>query len=157
MLVIAKKEKLNWVHIPVDGSGPVAQAVMGGHVDAGHGSWKFHKSGQLRALASCTQERVKQYPQIPTMIELGYNYYNDSFFCVFAPAGIGEEKVKILEDAFAKAAQNQKFIQLTDKFMMVRQNMKSADLTKFLEEAWPKEEERLKEAGLIKAAATPPR
>jgi hypothetical protein len=41
--------------------------------------------------------------------------------------------------------------------MMVPQSMKSAELTKFLEEAWPREEMRLKEAGLIKKAATLPR
>jgi len=157
MLVIAKKEKINWIHIPVDGSAQVAQAVMGGHVDLGHGAWKFHKSGQLRALASCTQKRMKEFPEVPTMIELGYDYYNDSFFGIFAPKGIEESKIKILEDAFEKANQDPKFIRLLDKFMMVHQDMKSKEFTQFLEESWPREEERLKEAGLIKAPATPPR
>ncbi|MFH1487437.1 MAG: tripartite tricarboxylate transporter substrate binding protein [Pseudomonadota bacterium] len=94
MLVIAKKEKINWIHIPVDGSPGVAQAVMGGHSDVGHAAWKFHKSGQVRALASCTQKRMKEFPEIPTMIELGYDFFNDSFFCIVAPKGIEEAKVK---------------------------------------------------------------
>lgn len=157
MLVIAKKENINWVHIPVDGAAQVAQSVMGGHVDFGHTAWKYSKSGQLRALASCTQERMNEFPEIPTMIELGYDYYNDSFFGIYAPRGITEDKVKILEDAFEKASKDPKFVNLLDKLMMAQQSMKSEEFTRFLEESWPKEEERLKEAGLIKAPATAPR
>jgi tripartite-type tricarboxylate transporter receptor subunit TctC len=157
MLVIAKKENINWVHIPQDGAAATAQAVMGGHVDVGHTASKYHKTGQLRALASCTQERMREFPEIPTMIDLGYDYYNDSFFGIYAPQGIAEDKIKILEEAFEKAGKNPKFVNLLDKFMMVPQDMKSKAFTEFLEDSWPKEEARLMEAGLIKAPATSPK
>ena len=50
-----------------------------------------------------TKDRYDKLPDVPTTVELGYDYYNDTVFSVFGPAGMNPAVVKKLEDAFAKA------------------------------------------------------
>jgi tripartite-type tricarboxylate transporter receptor subunit TctC len=157
MHIIAKKEGIAWNHVPFDGAGEMAAAVMGGHVDVMHGAMVFSKTQGLRALAACTQKRMEEFPDVPTMIELGYGFYNDTYTGVFGPAGIDPAKVKILEDAFAKAIQEPKFLEAAKNFMLIVEGSSSAEYTKFLEDSWSREEALYIDAGLIKKAATEPR
>jgi tripartite-type tricarboxylate transporter receptor subunit TctC len=104
MEVIGMKEKINWVHVPYKGTAPAEIAALGGHVDAvSAGDMSKALSGQMRALLMHTKDRYDKLPDVPTTVELGYDYYNDTVFSVFGPAGMNPAVVKKLEDAFAKA------------------------------------------------------
>ena len=68
------KAGLEVIHIPYSGAGEVITAVMGGHVEIGV-SWASAgnlKAGTLRALAVSEKERLEDFPDIPTLTELGY-------------------------------------------------------------------------------------
>ena len=68
------KAGIKLTHIPYAGAGDVLTAVIGGHVDVAPswGSLGHLKAGTLRALAVAEKERLENYPDIPTLIELGY-------------------------------------------------------------------------------------
>ena len=67
--------KLN--HIPHQGSGPAITALLGGHVDMASTAIapaQGHiQAGKLRALAVFSDKRLKAYPDVPTLKEMGYD------------------------------------------------------------------------------------
>jgi len=157
MFIIGKQEGINWVHVPFDGAADMAAAVMGKHIEVMHGAMVFSKTKGLRALATCTENRMPQFPDVPTIRELGYDFYNDTYTGIFGPKGIDQAKVNILEDAFEKAVKNPKFLEAAKNYMLVVRPSRGAEYGEFLEAAWPVEVERYMEAGLIKKVATEPR
>jgi len=160
MEVAAEKEGIKWIHVPYKGSMPSITAVMGGHVDACSSGPKFVsmvQQGQLKVLGVHTRERMVEFPNIPTFMELGYNFINDTYFAVEGPAGMDPAVVKKLEDAFAKSVDTPEFKAMAKKFALQPLKIGSAEYTKILNEGWPKQVEIFKNLGRIKEAATQPR
>jgi tripartite-type tricarboxylate transporter receptor subunit TctC len=158
MEVIALKEKIKWVHIPFKGTAPAETAALGGHVDAvSAGDMTKALNGQMRALLMHTKDRFDKLPDVPTSIELGYNYYNDTVFSVFGPAGMDPSVVKKLEDAFEKAQGTPAWKQWLEQTGQITVKMRSAEYTKFLQEAWDREIQIQKSLGLLTEPATQPR
>jgi tripartite-type tricarboxylate transporter receptor subunit TctC len=109
---IAKSENIQYKHVPYPGGLPAATALLGGHVKANFGSGShlpFLDSGQFRALAMYSPAREKKYPDVPTLAELGYTLPASRIQVVAAPKGVPEPTMKILEDAFNKAAKHDAF------------------------------------------------
>jgi tripartite-type tricarboxylate transporter receptor subunit TctC len=63
-------------HTPYQGSGPAIRDLLGGHIesviDPITTNVEALRSGQLRALAVSTRERLAAFPDIPTFAEQGY-------------------------------------------------------------------------------------
>ena len=160
MEVAAEVNGIKWIHIPYKGTMPSLTAVLGGHVQFSAAGPKFVsmvQSGQMRALAVMTQERMEEFPDVPTLIELGVNYVNDTFFVIYAPAGLDPAITKKLEDAIAYAVDTPIFKQMAKNFAIVPMKMRSKEITKVLEEGWPKQIKIFQDLGRIKEPATPPR
>ena len=158
MELIGMKEKIKWVHVPYKGTAPAEIAALGGHVDAvSAGDMSKALSGQMRALLMHTKERYDKLPDVPTTLELGYDYYNDTVFSVFGPVGMNPAVVKKLEDAFAKAQETPVWSQWLESTGQVTVKMRSAEYAKFLDEAWSREIKIQKSLGLITEPATQPR
>jgi tripartite-type tricarboxylate transporter receptor subunit TctC len=158
MEVIAMKEKIKWVHVPYKGTAPAETAAMGGHVDAvSAGDMHNALNGQLRPLLMHTKDPYDKLPGVPTTMQLGYNCYNDTLLAVYGPAGMDPAVVKRLEDALEKAQGTPAWKQWIDQFGCVSLKMRSAEYTRFLEEAWDREIAIQKALGLITEPATEPR
>jgi tripartite-type tricarboxylate transporter receptor subunit TctC len=158
MEVIAMKEKIKWVHVPFKGTAPAETAALGGHVDAvSAGDLRKALSGQMRCLLLHTKERYEKLPDVPTSIELGYEYYNDTVFSVFGPAGMDPAVVKKLENAFERAQGTPAWQSWLDATGQVTASMRSAEYTRFLEEAWDREIRIQKALGFLQEPATEPR
>jgi len=158
MAVIGMKENINWIHVPFKGSAPAETALMGGHVDVvSTGDLDKAITGQLRTLCVHTKERMEILPDVPTTLELGYSYYNDTLFAIYGPAGMDPQVVKTLEDAFEKAVDMPPYQKVAKQFGLVPIKMKSAAYKKFLEDGWPQQVEILTKLKLIEQPATEPR
>jgi tripartite-type tricarboxylate transporter receptor subunit TctC len=158
MELIAMKEKIKWVHLPYKGTAPAETAALGGHVDAvSAGDMRKALSGQMRPLLMHTKDRYDKLPNVPTTIELGYDYYNDTVFSAFGPAGMDPIVIRKLEDAFAKAQETPAWKQWLEQTGQVTVKMRSAEYTRFLEEAWDRETRIQKSLGLLSEPATQPR
>lgn len=158
MEVIAMREKIKWVHVPYKGTAPAETAAIGGHVDAvSAGDMHNALNGQLRALLMHTKDPYDKLPGVPTTMQLGYNCYNDTLFSVFGPAGMDPDVVRKIEDALENAQRAPAWKQWLDQFGCVPLNMRSAEYTKFLEDAWEREIKIQKDLGLITEPATAPR
>lgn len=67
----------------------------------------YIKSGQLRALAVTTKERVPALPQIPTMSEAGVKGYEFAAWCgLFAPINTPKARIDLLSAAFSAAVKS---------------------------------------------------
>lgn len=151
MEYIAKQEGIKWTHVPFPGSMPALTALLGGHVPIQSGSTEFIpyvQAGTLRLLAVQGEERMKKFPNVPTMRELGYDYVSDVIFMISAPKGIPPLILKKLEEAFRKATEDPEFIQVMDKIDIDVSYRNSAETKKFLEEAYPRLGHMIKELKL---------
>lgn len=61
------------------------------------------KSGKLRALAVPSRQRIVAYPDLPTLIELGYDVEVRDWLGVLAPAGTPKDLIARLHAEIAKA------------------------------------------------------
>ena len=141
METIARQEGIQWTHVPFPGSMPALTALLGGHVPIQSGSTEFIpyvQAGQLRLLATQGEERMKIFPNVPTLKELGYDFVSDVIFLVNAPKGLPAPVLAKLEDAFKKAAKDPEFVQVMDKIQVDVVIRGSAETKKFLEDAVPR-------------------
>lgn len=83
--------KTNIVEVPYRGSAPAAEGVAAGEVQGGFAFYANARSlsdgGRVRALAVTSPKRLPNWPEIPTMEELGYPaFYHAGFVGLAAPA-----------------------------------------------------------------------
>jgi tripartite-type tricarboxylate transporter receptor subunit TctC len=106
VMAIAEKADVKFKVIPVKGGAVGIQDVLGGHIDAtwsGSGWTEQVRAGKLKALATMSAERMKDYPNIPTLLELGYGFTFTDTFMLSAPKGVPADVVAKLEAAIKKA------------------------------------------------------
>ena len=158
MAYVGNQENIKWIHIPYKGSAKAGTACLGGHVDVvSSGELNLALTGQLRPLATHTEKRIQQLPDVPTLIELGYDFFNETKFGIFGPAGMDPAVVKKLEDAFYQAVDNPKFQDVCYRFTLTPVKMRSKQYTMYVNELWDVMTERLQSSDLIKEPATSPR
>jgi tripartite-type tricarboxylate transporter receptor subunit TctC len=102
------KLKLDLVHVPFNGGGPAAAAVVGGHIPIGFNSptavLPHIQAGTLRPLAVNSENRTSAMPDIPTIVEAGFPGINgDSWVGVLVPAGTPKDIVALLQREIVKA------------------------------------------------------
>jgi len=104
-------------YISQDGNRPTTIAVLGGQLDyaildvlsvAGE-----LKTGAVRPLVCFQKERIKEYPDTPTIKELGYEeLILPQSMMMVGPKGIPADRVKILHDAFKRILEDPEFLKL---------------------------------------------
>jgi tripartite-type tricarboxylate transporter receptor subunit TctC len=114
----AAKAGIELNHVPFKGSADLMQAILGGHINGASDStgWAPHvESGRLRLLATYGSKRTKRWPNVPTLNELGYETVSDSPFGLAGPRGMDPQVVRVLHEAFRKALEDPKVLQLLER------------------------------------------
>ncbi len=159
MEYIAKKDGIKWTHIPFKSAAAARTAMMGGHVDAcsaGAEYIPFAKDGQVRPLVSHGEKRSPQFPNVPTMKELGYDFAKETVFSIFGPANLPPDVLAKLEAGFKKGMETPEFKAMVEKLDCTPAYYNSKDLDRLTKELWGRAEKSFKEAGIIKEPATAP-
>jgi len=82
-------------HIPHRGSSQAMMDLVAGNVVFGSMTWGSAigqiRAGTVRPVAVSSKSRVAEYPNVPTLQELGYQIVGDSWFGLSGPAGIAPE------------------------------------------------------------------
>jgi tripartite-type tricarboxylate transporter receptor subunit TctC len=139
MEFVADKEGIQWVHVPYAGGAPGLAAVLGGHVTAMSDSteWLPHvKEGSLRLLVTHGERRMKIFPNVPTLRDLGYDFINETVFMIAAPKGTSPEIVRKLDEALRKAMDDPDFIKTIQNLEFDVAYRNSEDTKKYLEDAY---------------------
>ena len=103
--------KLN--HIAYKGGAPALVDVLGGQIDAlaDSSSWAPHvHSGKLRLLATWGEQRSREFADVPTLRESGFDVVVDAPNGVGAPAGLDAAVALRLREAFKLAAASDEFL-----------------------------------------------
>ncbi len=148
MEFISKQEGgINWTAVPVTGEDN-SVPLLGGHVTAGSiGSvYASHvKDGSLRLLATHGERRLKEFPNVPTFRECGYDFYNETVMVVAAPKGTPPEMIRVVDEALRKQMNDPEFV----KYMATSGNQisyrGSADAKKYLDNAYARIGKMIKE------------
>lgn len=105
---LQRRADIRMTYVPYQGSTPAVSAVLGGQVSSALASYPNVigqiRSGALRALATASQARLEQLPDVPTVAEQGFRDYEaDIWFGVVAPANTPGDKIARLADWFTAA------------------------------------------------------
>jgi tripartite-type tricarboxylate transporter receptor subunit TctC len=107
--LLAKSSGVPMTHIPYRGMAGAMNDVLGARLDFVFASIPSLggtvADGKVRLLAAAGQKRLKAYPDIPSMAELGHPEVDvDLWFGIVAPAGTDAATVQTLNGIFVKAA-----------------------------------------------------
>jgi tripartite-type tricarboxylate transporter receptor subunit TctC len=101
------QDKVKWNPIPYRGSSDTSTALLSGDVqftvDGAGGFKSMVEAGKLRLLAVAANERMSQWPKIPTTRELGYRVNVGSPWGLGGPKGMDPAVVHKIEEAFRKS------------------------------------------------------
>ncbi len=103
---------LKIVHVPYKGAGPGLTDLVAGHIPMytptiSPAPLQYHKSGRIRILAICSDERLKSVPDIPTAEEAGMKDFTvQAFNAMFLPAGVAQPVLDVLHQANQKVLAN---------------------------------------------------
>lgn len=115
MEMFQQESGLELLHIPYKGIAPAVIDVIGGRVDSMMGTptsmLSALKNGQLRPLAVTSEERIAEFPDVPTFKELGYpNTSYTIFIALVASKGISPELRQTVADIFNTEKNNKSLI-----------------------------------------------
>jgi tripartite-type tricarboxylate transporter receptor subunit TctC len=115
---LAKAAGVQFNLIPFKGGSEAFQALLGHHLDVygdpGFGPMAI--SGKVRLLATMTEQRLKRWPQVPTLRELGHDLVIESLVGLVAPKHLDPAIAARLHAAFAKAATSPEYLHMLDEF-----------------------------------------
>ncbi|SDX66809.1 Tripartite-type tricarboxylate transporter, receptor component TctC [Albimonas donghaensis] len=126
------------LHVPYKGSAPAMNDLLAGRVDVlfdypvsslGHA-----EAGTLKVLAVNSPERIAILPDAPTLAESGYpDATAGSWSMIMVPAGVPEDRMKILTDAAEKAIRSDTVKNYYEKYGSTLLLVKGDAATDFIE------------------------
>ncbi len=112
---IAQQEGFNVRIIPVSGGAGMAPLVLGRDVDlafSGGTHNRYVDSGEMKVLASTSRNRLMEHPEVPTLIELGYELDMQSLRILAVPKNTPDEQFDILSQALSKAIEDPRLVEV---------------------------------------------
>ncbi|GAA4403819.1 Bug family tripartite tricarboxylate transporter substrate binding protein [Quisquiliibacterium transsilvanicum] len=149
-LLKAAGVKMNFV--PFKGAAEQQLALIGGHIDmVGDAGWGVQaKAGKIRPLALMAEKRAKNWPDVPTLKELGYDIVALSTLGIGGPKGMDPAVVKVLHDAFRKASKDPAFLEILDMENQPELYMDSAAYARAAAEQFESDRRFVAELGLTR-------
>ncbi len=148
---VAMNAKVTLNHVPFKGNADSTQALLGGHVMAQSDAtgWdKYVDGGQMRLLVTFGETRTKRWPNVPTAKELGYGVVSTSPYGIAGPKGMDPAVVKTLHDAFKKAIDDPKHLELLAQLSQDVWYLNSEDYAKWVRDTFGKEKALIDRLGL---------
>jgi tripartite-type tricarboxylate transporter receptor subunit TctC len=135
MEMFAASAGIKLLHVPYTGAGPAVIGLLAGNIDAvatGPSTVIAHvKAGKVRVLASWGDKRLAALPEVPTLVESGYEAVFFQWSGLFAPAGTPEPVLTRLREAARIAAADPKFVGALASLDTPVQYMDAPDLQRF--------------------------
>ena len=109
-----------FLHVPYQGSGQAYQDLLSNLVDmtmTAFSTVRQHLPAGVKPLVSLGAKRNPQWPDVPTMVELGYpNVVVETWMGVFAPAKVPDEVVTRISRELPIISKSQEFVDAMAKF-----------------------------------------
>ncbi len=146
---LAKSAGVRFNMIPFKGGSEAFQALLGHHLDVygDPGFGAMATSGKVRLLATMTAQRLKRWPQVPTVRELGHDLAIESLIGLVAPKNLDPAIAARLHAAFAKASTNAEYLRMLDEFDFYPQLMPADGYRAYATAQFEREKTMLAESG----------
>lgn len=121
MVLLSKRAGIEMVHLPQKGAGAMLPALANGDAHVGMITMASIagqvKSGELKVLAVLAPQRLKNWPNIPTLTELGYPEFETRplWHAMLAPKGTPEPIMQTMFDAVQKALVSDRMKELYER------------------------------------------
>jgi tripartite-type tricarboxylate transporter receptor subunit TctC len=161
LLAVCQRENIKMSFVPFMGANPTTLALLGGHVmaasSASSGFARQVKAKQVRLLCMMSDERAEEFPDAPTLVELGYpGFVFQSWYLMVGPKNMDKAAAKKLADTYRKAMESPEFKKLaSDLVTYTSKPLFLDDLKKALRERYEFNRELVKSLG-IKVIDQPP-
>lgn len=112
--LLSEKAGVEMTHVPFKGNAPAMMSLMGGQIsfafDVNNTALNHISSGKLRALAVTATKRHPSFPDLPTLVEAGYDGAQfTGWFGLIGPAKMPDAVVQKLTAATNKIVQSESF------------------------------------------------
>jgi tripartite-type tricarboxylate transporter receptor subunit TctC len=146
---LAKAAGVRFNMIPFKGGSEAFQALLGHHLDVygDPGFGAMATSGKVRLLATMTAQRLKRWPQVPTVRELGHDLAVESLIGLVAPKNLDAAIAARLHAAFAKASTTADYLRTLDEFDVYPQVMPADAYRVYATAQFEREKTLLAESG----------
>jgi len=131
---IAKRQGIKWTHVPFKGNAETMNALLGGHIHAvadSSGWAQLVNAGRFRLLVTWGAERAKNWPDVPTLRDIGIDMVSNSPFGIAGPKGMEPSVVKVLHDAFKKGLEDPSYAEAMARLDQELFYLGSEDYRKF--------------------------
>jgi len=148
---IARLQGIKWTHVPFKGNAESTAALLGGHiqVEADSTGWApLVNTGELRLLVTWGASRTKNWPDVPTLKDVGIDLVSNSPFGIAGPAGMDAAIVKVLHDAFKRGMEDPSYLAAMAKFDQEPSYLGSADYHQYALRTIADEKRLVQELGL---------
>lgn len=147
---LAKMAGIKVNFVPFKGGADALVALIGGHVDAmieaGWGA--MAESGKVRLLAVALNERLKRWPQVPTLKELGYDIAIQSEVGLAGPKGMPPAVVQALHDAFKASLSDPGYQQALQAESMPNVYLSTAEYRQYAQTQFASDKRFVEELGI---------
>ena len=135
-------------YVPYDDGGLLQAANIGGHIDLSVPSiaegTELMKTGKLTPIAACADARFKEFPDIPTTIEAGYQINHQQSRGIIMNPGVSKEVREYYSGLFKKVSETKEWKEFTEKNGMTSAYMSYDQYTKFAQDTYADYEKYLK-------------
>ncbi len=135
--MLAQSAGAQMLHVPFGGGGPAMSALLGGQVEVtaqAPGVASPHvKAGKVRLLGSWGNQRLKAFPDLPTMREAGFDAEFYIWSGVFAPAGLPADVLARVRTSVRDAVADPGFIKAMVTMETPIMHLQGAEFDDFLQ------------------------
>jgi len=152
LITLAAQEGITLNHVPYKGDAEATAALLGGFIDAHAGGTilgALVDGGKARWLAVFSDRRMKKWPDVPTLYDLGYKIPVGSPTGLIGPAHMQPAVVKKLHDAFKAGLAEPLTVSTLERNAMDVYYKDGAAYAALIRESYELEKERVGRAGLL--------
>jgi len=135
MEALKQVAKVNLLHVPYNGTGPLVQAQLANQVSSSINTLPVvepHiRAGSLRLLAVTAKERMPQFAGIPIMKEMGISIDMGPWLGILAPAGVPQDILAKLHEAIDATLREPAIVEQMKKMIMIVDHMDQRSYQQF--------------------------
>ncbi len=115
MVQLGEDAKVQWTHIPYKGDADALTGMLGGHIQVLVGAstiLPYVEDGKVRVLAALGDKRSDALPDVPTLMEQGYNVVHTSPFGIAGPKDMPADVIAALDGAIGETLKDPAFLKV---------------------------------------------
>ena len=134
---LARKAAIKIEHVPYKGAAQGLTDLAGGHIvfsaQTLSSTAALVRGGQLRAIAHSQSSRLPDFPDVPTLKELGYDVVATTWFSISGPANLPKDITEKVNREIARAVSNPEAQNRLRRDGLVAEIMTPDELAKYID------------------------